>query len=63
MIRKRAWKVPDLFEGGPNHIYWYFHGINPRAWFVYIITVIPSLRKSLFEIGARAHAKLTSPFM
>lgn len=44
-IRKRAWKVPDLFQGGPDYIYWYFHGINPRAWFVYIVTVIPSLRE------------------
>lgn len=44
-IRKRAWKVPDLYQGGPEYIYWYFHGINLRSWFVYIVTVIPSLRK------------------
>jgi hypothetical protein len=46
IIRKRKWVVPDLFAGGPEHIYWYFHGVNPRAWFAYIVTVIPSLRKS-----------------
>jgi nucleobase:cation symporter-1, NCS1 family len=46
-IRKRAWKVPDLFRGGPEYIYWYTHGINLRAWTTYIVTVIPSLRESL----------------
>jgi len=45
IIRERKWVVPDLFKGGPEHIYWYFHGINPRAWFAYIVTVIPSLRE------------------
>jgi nucleobase:cation symporter-1, NCS1 family len=45
IIRKRKWVVPDLFIGGSGHIYWYFHGINPRAWLAYIVTVIPSLRK------------------
>ncbi|PVH99763.1 hypothetical protein DM02DRAFT_642803 [Periconia macrospinosa] len=43
VIRRRLWKIPDLFKGGPEYIYWYSHGINPRAWFVYIVTVIPSL--------------------
>lgn len=45
VIRQKAWKIPDLYKGGPEHIYWYWHGINLRAWAVYIITVIPSLRK------------------
>lgn len=43
VIRKKAWKIPDLYKGGPEYIYWYWHGINLRAWSVYIITVIPSL--------------------
>ncbi|KAH8657101.1 permease for cytosine/purines, uracil, thiamine, allantoin-domain-containing protein [Tricladium varicosporioides] len=43
VIRKKMWKVPDLYKGGPEYIYWYTHGINMRAWFTYIVTVIPSL--------------------
>jgi hypothetical protein len=39
------WVVPGLYVGGPEHIYWYFHGINPRTWFGHIVTVVPSLRK------------------
>ncbi|PMD67569.1 uncharacterized protein K444DRAFT_516269, partial [Hyaloscypha bicolor E] len=42
IIRKRKWVVPDLFIGGRGHIYWYFRGINPREWFAYIVTTIPS---------------------
>jgi NCS1 family nucleobase:cation symporter-1 len=47
VLRKRLWKVPDLFKGSPESIYWYNNGINYRAWAVYIVTVIPSLRKCL----------------
>lgn len=43
VIRKRCWKVPDLYKGGSQYIYWYWNGINLRAWFVFIVTVIPSL--------------------
>jgi NCS1 family nucleobase:cation symporter-1 len=46
VIRKGAWKVPDLYRGGLDFVYWYTYGINFRAWFVYVTTVVPSLRKS-----------------
>ena len=46
VIRKRMWKIPDLFVGNNNSIYWYWHGANPRACIVYIVTIIPSFRKS-----------------
>ncbi|EPE24965.1 hypothetical protein GLAREA_11546 [Glarea lozoyensis ATCC 20868] len=41
-IRKQMWKVPDLFKGGPEYIYWYYHGVNLRSCCVFVITVIPS---------------------
>ncbi|KEY68266.1 hypothetical protein S7711_07020 [Stachybotrys chartarum IBT 7711] len=53
VIRKKAWKIPDLFQGGPEYIYWYTHGINFRAWSVYIITVIPSLPGLVMSIMGR----------
>jgi NCS1 family nucleobase:cation symporter-1 len=49
VIRKGAWKVNDLYHGGPQYIYWYWHGINLRACGVYLVTVIPSMRKSKFR--------------
>lgn len=63
VIRKRAWKVPDLFHGGPEYIYWYFHGINPRAWFVYIVTVIPSLRKFLSPSSPSSPSSFPFPLL
>ncbi|EXJ82047.1 hypothetical protein A1O1_08116 [Capronia coronata CBS 617.96] len=51
--RKRMWKIPDLFVGNNSSIYWYFHGINVRAWVVYIVTVIPSLPGLVLSIMGR----------
>lgn len=40
IIRRRKWKVPDLFhEGG---IYWFSNGINWRAIATWVIAVIPA---------------------
>jgi NCS1 family nucleobase:cation symporter-1 len=44
VIRKRAWKIPDLYH--EDGIYWYFKGFNLRAITAWILAVIPSLRKS-----------------
>jgi cytosine/uracil/thiamine/allantoin permease len=60
IIRKRKWVVPDLFIGGRGHIYWYFHGINPREWFAYIVTTIPSC-VSVEIRGLRPLIGLVSP--
>lgn len=47
ILRKGNWKIPDLFQGGSQYIYWYTNGINYRAWTAYAIATIPSFRKSL----------------
>ncbi|RDW73035.1 putative permease-2 [Coleophoma cylindrospora] len=52
-VRKCIWKVPDLFHGGPGYIYWFTHGINLRAWFAYIVGVIPSLPGLVLNIMGR----------
>lgn len=56
VIRKKAWKIPDLYKGGPEYIYWYWHGINLRAWSVYIITVIPSLPGLVMSIMGKTNS-------
>jgi NCS1 family nucleobase:cation symporter-1 len=45
ILRKGNWKIPDLFKGGSESIYWYWHGINFRSLTVYVIAFIPALRK------------------
>lgn len=45
VVRKRVWKIPDLFVGNTSSIYWYWHGANPRSCIVFIITIIPSFRE------------------
>lgn len=57
VIRKGAWKIPDLYKGGPQYLYWYWHGINIRACAVYIISVIPSMPGLVMNIMG----KLDSP--
>ncbi|KAE9978161.1 hypothetical protein BLS_000839 [Venturia inaequalis] len=56
VIRKKAWKIPDLYKGGPEYIYWYYHGINLRAWSVYIITVVPSLPGLVLSIMGKTNS-------
>jgi len=47
ILRKGNWKIPDVFNGGSQSIYWYYKGVNLRAILPYIIAIIPSFRKSL----------------
>jgi NCS1 family nucleobase:cation symporter-1 len=44
-LRKGNWKIPDIFNGGPQSIYWYWRGINFRSIVPYIIAILPSMRK------------------
>lgn len=46
VLRKGNWKIPDMFNGGPQSIYWYYKGINFRSLVPYVIAIIPSMRKS-----------------
>lgn len=45
IVRKRTWKVPDIFQGGSDFIYWYWHGVNLRSCVVFFICITPSLRE------------------
>jgi NCS1 family nucleobase:cation symporter-1 len=44
LVRKRAWKVPDLYH--EDGIYWYTNGWNLRAVAAWVLGIVPSLRKS-----------------
>lgn len=46
IIRKRNWKVPDLYIGNNSSAYWYTHGFNLRGFAVWFGTIWLSLRKS-----------------
>jgi NCS1 family nucleobase:cation symporter-1 len=45
LVRKRNWKVPDLYVGNSEGIYWYTAGLNWRAFFAWTMGVWPSFRK------------------
>jgi NCS1 family nucleobase:cation symporter-1 len=59
-VRKRAWKVPDLYH--QDGIYWYFSGFNVRAIVAWLLAVTPSLRKltTIPKILATSGNELTS---
>ncbi|ORY26801.1 putative allantoin permease [Naematelia encephala] len=39
-VRRGNVHMPSVFLGGPQGIYWYWHGINPRAYAAWIIGVV-----------------------
>lgn len=43
VVRRLAWKVPDLYIGNSTGIYWYTYGLNWRAFLAWIIVVWPSV--------------------
>ena len=46
IIRRRNWKVPDLYIGNKSSIYWFTGGFNLRAiacWFILIWMSLPGL--------------------
>ncbi|ETS88085.1 hypothetical protein PFICI_01913 [Pestalotiopsis fici W106-1] len=43
IIRKCNWRVPHLYIGNEESIYWYSKGFNWRAFLVWIVMVCPSL--------------------
>ncbi|KAI1323632.1 permease for cytosine/purines, uracil, thiamine, allantoin-domain-containing protein [Xylariaceae sp. FL0255] len=45
IVRRGNWKVPDLYIGNSDSIYWYAGGFNWRAFATWILIVGPSLRK------------------
>lgn len=42
LIRRRNWKVPDLYVGDRSSIYWYRFGLNWRAFTAWTLAVFPS---------------------
>jgi len=45
IIRKRMWKIPDLYKAGNGFIYWYTKGWNLRALAAWLIAITPSMRE------------------
>ncbi|KAK9421706.1 hypothetical protein SUNI508_05636 [Seiridium unicorne] len=39
LVRRLKWKIPDLYKGSGDNIYWYTAGLNWRAFAAWIITV------------------------
>lgn len=60
ILRKGNWKLPDIFKGGDESIYWYYHGINFRSLVPYVVAILPSMRKSpKIELFIRRNQELT----
>lgn len=45
IIRKKMWKVPDLYKGGNESIYWFYHGWNWRCVLAVALGMFPGMRK------------------
>ena len=43
LVRRLRWKVPDLYKGNRDSIYWYTAGLNWRAFFAWTISMVFSL--------------------
>lgn len=41
-VRKRNWRVPDLYIGDSRSIYWYTYGWNWRGIAAWVLTIWPS---------------------
>ncbi|KAF2400573.1 hypothetical protein EJ06DRAFT_397208 [Trichodelitschia bisporula] len=52
IIRKRNWKVPDLYVGNKNSIYWYHAGLNWRAFLAWTMGIWPSFPGFFVATGA-----------
>lgn len=50
MIRRGNVHIPSVFIGGPQSIYWYWHGFNLRAyaaWLIGVVLVVHGVANSL----------------
>ena len=43
VIRSRRMKLSDLYTPAPSGIYYYFHGVNPRAFVAWVVGWAPQL--------------------
>jgi nucleobase:cation symporter-1, NCS1 family len=43
IVRKMNWKVPDLYKGSEDNIYWFTAGLNWRAFLAWTLVTWPSL--------------------
>ena len=43
IIRRRHIKLEDLYVGGPDSIYWFWHGFNPRSHVSFLLALVPTL--------------------
>jgi NCS1 family nucleobase:cation symporter-1 len=51
LVRKRNWKVPDLYIGNKSSIYWYMGGVNLRAMAAWTLAVWPSFPGFISKTG------------
>jgi NCS1 family nucleobase:cation symporter-1 len=45
LVRRHKWKILDLYSN--TGIYWYFYGLNWRAFLAFCIAWAPAMRKCL----------------
>jgi nucleobase:cation symporter-1, NCS1 family len=43
IVRKMNWRVPDLFKGKEDNIYWFHAGLNWRAFLAWTMVIWPSM--------------------
>lgn len=51
IIRRRNWKVPDLYVGNSSSIYWFTWGLHWRAFLAWTLGIWPSFPGFVVAIG------------
>ncbi len=49
VVRKKLYKIPDLYVGNKSSIYWYQFGFHWRAFLTWVLLIWMSLRKFGFS--------------
>ncbi|KAH6677713.1 permease for cytosine/purines, uracil, thiamine, allantoin-domain-containing protein [Halenospora varia] len=51
LVRRRKWKVPDLYVGNSSSIYWFNWGLHWRAFLAWTLGIWPSFPGFIVAIG------------
>ncbi|KAI6764094.1 hypothetical protein HG530_007883 [Fusarium avenaceum] len=54
LIRRGLFDIPMLYSGHKDSTYHFFHGFNPRAFIVYLISIAPNFYGFLSQMGVNA---------
>ncbi|OQU97971.1 hypothetical protein CLAIMM_03819 [Cladophialophora immunda] len=55
LVRSRRMKLSDLYRPSPSGIYYYFHGVNPRAFVAWICGWAPQLPGFIANVNPTVH--------